>query len=129
MCTFIQSRLFEMAGTSLSIHIRGSRRQGFTDRQQAYLKFMGIKFATFPSNNHASPTGALPFLLPTASDSPNESPIPSNKLQQWALKKSSLREEPSNMRYQVYMSLLDHRIRLAWVRLPKSYVTHTAKSE
>lgn len=89
---------------------------------------MGVDLATVPSNNHASPTGALPFLLPNASDPLNESPIPSNKLQQWALKKSSSHVEPLNMRYQVYISLLDDRIRHAWVSVPETFVKHMAKS-
>ncbi|MCJ1356278.1 MAG: hypothetical protein MMC33_006272 [Icmadophila ericetorum] len=82
---------------------------------QAYLKFMGIDFVTVASNNHASPTGALPFLIP-ASSSPfeNSLPIPSNKIQQWAREQNSAREEPSDMRYDAYKVLLDHRIRDAW---------------
>ncbi|KAM5468458.1 hypothetical protein MferCBS49748_003505 [Microsporum ferrugineum] len=54
---------------------------------QAYLKFCGIQFRTIPSNNHASPNGALPFLLPAPGGIPGPDcvlPVPSNKLQQWA---------------------------------------------
>lgn len=83
---------------------------------KAYLKFMGIDFVTVPSNNHASPTGALPFLIP-ASSSPFDTPIPipSNKLQKWAQEQNVTHEELSDMRYDAYMALLDHRIRDAWV--------------
>ncbi|MCJ1254645.1 hypothetical protein MMC24_002460 [Lignoscripta atroalba] len=85
---------------------------------QAYLSFIGIPFTTVPSNNHASPTGALPFLLPP-SPSPStpatSGPIPSNKLHKWAREKTSSREEPSSLRYEAYTSLLDHRIRNAWL--------------
>lgn len=54
---------------------------------QAYLKFIGIEFRTVASNNHASPTGALPFLVPSASDqsiSEYGLAVPSTRLEQWA---------------------------------------------
>jgi hypothetical protein len=45
-------------------------------------------------------------------------PIPSGKLQKWAMEKSSEKVEESNdLRYEAYLSLLDHRIRRAWVRI------------
>jgi metaxin len=83
---------------------------------QAYLKFVGIDFEITPSNNHASPTGALPFLLPAF---PAEAAvtIPSHKLQKWAIEQVHCEEEQQlNLRFEVYASLLDHRIRNAWVR-------------
>lgn len=88
---------------------------------QAYLKFVGISFETVPSNNHASPTGALPFLIPTSSvtsvpTSP-KGPIPSNKIQKWVIEQYHIEEEQQlNMLFDVYTSLLDHNIRNAWVR-------------
>ncbi|MCJ1270353.1 hypothetical protein MMC22_010249 [Lobaria immixta] len=106
---------------------------------QAYLKFMGIRFSVVPSNNHASPTGALPFLLPssTSTSSENSPAIPSTKLQRWARaeassesfnpqsltsdqesesrKANSKREEPFGMRYEAYMSLVDRQIRHTWL--------------
>ena len=88
---------------------------------QTYLKFLGVDFQTVPSTNHASPTGALPFLIPslgntTGSDTINQAPVvPSNRLQRWAREKGLGREEPESMRYEAYMALLDHRIRRAWV--------------
>ncbi|KAJ5793769.1 hypothetical protein N7457_000368 [Penicillium paradoxum] len=82
---------------------------------QAYLKFVGIDFEITSSNNHASPTGALPFLLPSLpTDTSN--PIPSHKLQKWAIEQMHCEEEQQlNMRFEVYSSLLDSRIRNAWL--------------
>ncbi|KAF2087861.1 putative mitochondrial outer membrane protein [Saccharata proteae CBS 121410] len=86
---------------------------------QAYLKFRGIDFITVASSNHASPSGALPFLLPSGAsasllDQPK--PVPTSKLQKWATEhSSSALEEPSDLRYEAYLSLLDHRIRRAWL--------------
>ncbi|KAK2764335.1 hypothetical protein FQN54_009028 [Arachnomyces sp. PD_36] len=84
---------------------------------QAYLKFTGVEFVTIPSNNHASPTGALPFLLPAASPSlPSLTPIPSNKLRTWAAEQVQVEQESQfSMRAESYASLLDHRIRNAWL--------------
>ncbi|KAA8651797.1 hypothetical protein EYZ11_003983 [Aspergillus tanneri] len=82
---------------------------------QAYLKFVGIGFNLIPSNNHASPTGALPFLLP-AHPIQTSAPIPSSKLQKWAIEQVHCEEEQQlDVRFEVYASLLDHRIRNAWL--------------
>ena len=100
---------------------------------------------TVASNNHASPSGALPFLLPSSSSPLPHSepvlPISSNRIQRWAReltpKKTSSKapaeandetstgtnnekmivDAPDNadMRYEAYMSLLDHRIRDAYL--------------
>lgn len=79
------------------------------------MRFVGIEFDIVPSNNHASPTGALPFLLPALPVN-NNAPIPSNKLQKWAIEQVHCEEEQQlNLRFEVYASLLDHRIRNAWV--------------
>ena len=88
---------------------------------QTYLKFLGVEFQTVPSTNHASPTGALPFLIPAlgntlGSETANQAPVvSSNRLQKWARENGLGREEPESMRYMAYMALLDHRIRRAWV--------------
>ena len=89
---------------------------------QTYFKFIGLDFRTVASTNHASPTGALPFMIPASSSNLQGSAtgqmpvVPSNKLQKWAREKGIGQEEPDSMRYEAYMSLLDHRIRKAWVR-------------
>ncbi|KAI9759781.1 MAG: hypothetical protein M4579_002080 [Chaenotheca gracillima] len=86
---------------------------------QAYLMFKNVAFAAIASNNHASPSGALPFLLPRPhkDSSPTDpgAPIPSNKLERWVSKQEGGSEVPYNMRYDAYISLLDHRIRNAWL--------------
>ncbi|PLB35020.1 putative mitochondrial outer membrane protein (Sam35) [Aspergillus candidus] len=82
---------------------------------QAYLKFVGIDFDLVPSTNHASPTGALPFLLPAHPVGGN-TPIPSGKLQKWAIEQVHCEEEQQlNLRFEVYASLLDNRLRNAWL--------------
>ncbi|KAL8736108.1 MAG: hypothetical protein Q9181_002549 [Wetmoreana brouardii] len=88
---------------------------------QTYLKLIGVDFVTVLSSNHASPTGSLPFVIPAssateASTLDTVTPIPSNKLPEWASKiRHVTKQEPENMRYDAYMSLLDHRIRNGWL--------------
>jgi len=117
---------------------------------QAYLKFRNIPFVTVSSNNHASPNGALPFLLPAASSaSPLDvpSPISSHQIQRWTqdtitkrkgkrkvsnssdeqskheeagaeatlFTEESTQSDTSDMRYEAYLSLLDRRIRNAYL--------------
>lgn len=65
--------------------------------------------------------GSLPFLLP-AVYGPNTSPdsltpITSNKFIKYAAEHGGKVEESSSMRYEAYQSLLDHRIRNAWVSM------------
>lgn len=84
---------------------------------QAYLKFSNIDFRIASANNHASPSGALPFVLPASPELYKRiQPVPSGKLQKWAMNNSKKAvEEPGDLRYEAYLSLLDHRIRRAWV--------------
>ncbi|KAL6715512.1 hypothetical protein ACLMJK_006473 [Lecanora helva] len=114
---------------------------------QAYLKFLRIPFVTVPSNNHASPSGALPFLLPASvgsSASVTTTAIPSSRIQRWSRdvlgqKQENVRHSKGHqdvhggqmdgneavdsedlekhMRYEAYLALLDHRIRNAYVSL------------
>ena len=117
---------------------------------QAYLNFRGTDFVTISSNNHASPTGALPFLLPASnSKNPGEAllPVPSNRIERWIREKSAGEEKTGkssdenrrktgqhtaadaltgqesssrksyDLRCEAYMSLLNHRIRNAYVCL------------
>ena len=82
---------------------------------QVYLKFHGIRFRTRPSNNHASPTGALPFLLPASKETPRpSSPVPANRLAKWVVSQGG-REETIHMRQEAYTALIDHTIRSAWL--------------
>ncbi|KAL2420058.1 hypothetical protein ABEF95_003694 [Exophiala dermatitidis] len=82
---------------------------------QAFLKFHGIPLRTRPSNNHASPTGALPFLLP-ASDDPHRpaSPVSANRLTRWVVSQGG-KEEAVHNGQDVYTALIDHDIRSAWL--------------
>lgn len=84
---------------------------------QAYLKFSQIDFCVVSSSNHASPSGALPFLLPSQPDMLKPvQPVPSGRLQRWTINNSETAiEESGDHRYEAYLSLLDHQIRMAWV--------------
>ncbi|KAL2827637.1 hypothetical protein BDW59DRAFT_144103 [Aspergillus cavernicola] len=89
---------------------------------QAYLKFVGIDFELISSNNHASPSGVLPFLLPSP-PADISTPIPASKLQKWAIEEVHCEEEQQlNVRFEVYSSLLDTGIRNAW--LYSLYLNH-----
>jgi len=82
---------------------------------QAYLKFHGIPFRTRLSNNHASPTGALPFLLPAPKETSRPaSPVPANRLAKWVVSQGG-KEENLDMRLEAYTALIDHTIRSAWL--------------
>jgi len=86
---------------------------------QTFLNIAGIDHRLVSSNNHASPTGSLPFLLP-AIYGPNTSqeaslPIVPNKLVKYALKQGATVKECTNIRYEAYQALLDHRIRNCWL--------------
>ncbi|PIB01779.1 hypothetical protein CB0940_00294 [Cercospora beticola] len=89
---------------------------------QTYLRFRDVPFSLVSSNNHASPSGSLPFLQPaTTSSSTGDSkipdPIPANKLQKWLAntQNSTSSSEPSDIRLEAYQSLIDNRIRKAWL--------------
>jgi metaxin len=84
-------------------------------RWQAYLKFHGIPLRTRPSNNHASPSGALPFLLPAPTEqSRPSSPVPASRLAKWVVSQGG-KEEAIHMRQEAYTALIDHTIRSAWL--------------
>ncbi|EXJ80098.1 hypothetical protein A1O3_08384 [Capronia epimyces CBS 606.96] len=82
---------------------------------QAYLKFHGIPLRTRTSNNHASPTGALPFLLPASQD-PRKPvvPVPANRIARWVVSQGG-KEEAVQIRQDAYTALIDHVIRSAWL--------------
>lgn len=96
-----------------------SLRKDSANISKTFLKIAGVGHDLVPSNNHASPTGVLPFLLPAhTSQSPLDAPlpIPSNKLSKYAAEHGSKIEESPSIRYEAYQSLIDYRIRNAWVR-------------
>ncbi|KAM3074241.1 hypothetical protein ACMFMG_002935 [Clarireedia jacksonii] len=85
---------------------------------QTFLKLAGVDHKIVSSNNHASPTGVLPFLLPgikSSSSQDNHLPIPSSGFVKYAKKQGRKVQEPQSMRYEAYQSLIDHRIRNAWL--------------
>lgn len=115
---------------------------------QTYLLMHDISFGVAASNNHASPSGALPFLIPaeetqdkqkrkpSAEQKKNSdsnaaagsegrgegalTPIPASKLQAWIHEHAGRALSPQNsserMKCDAYISLIEHRIRPAWVR-------------
>jgi len=82
---------------------------------QAYLKFHGIPLRTRPSNNHASPSGSLPFLLPASQDPQRPaSPVPASRIAKWVISQGG-KEEAVHPRQEAYTALIDHNIRSAWL--------------
>ncbi|KAM7190717.1 hypothetical protein V8F20_009622 [Naviculisporaceae sp. PSN 640] len=96
---------------------------------QTFLKLSKIQFVITPSNNHASPTGSLPFLLPPRDPSPLSSlhtikPIPSTKLYEYALSQAASKPTPPkkqqqpaavSLRQEAYQSLIDVSLRNAFL--------------
>ncbi|KAK5095402.1 hypothetical protein LTR70_003566 [Exophiala xenobiotica] len=83
---------------------------------QAYLLAKRIPFQTVSANNHASPSGALPFVLPAVRSrkEPQPQAISSSKIQRWAENQGTT-EEKTDLRLEAYMSLIDQSIRNAWL--------------
>ncbi|KAH0432328.1 hypothetical protein CcaCcLH18_06534 [Colletotrichum camelliae] len=88
---------------------------------QTFLKIAGVHFRTCPSTNHASPSGALPYLQPSIPSRPISA---GSRLETWALSQnpssssSSSKQPPPPppaSRLQAYEALLDTRIRTAWL--------------
>lgn len=108
---------------------------------QTLLKLAGVPFETVASNNHASPTGALPFLLPRPSALVKAAakekdiggratltplhhlttiPVPVGKLEKFALDFEAaggrrIMDISDSRRVDAYQALLDTRIRTAWL--------------
>ncbi|KAK5151483.1 phosphatidylserine decarboxylase [Recurvomyces mirabilis] len=87
---------------------------------QAFLRFEGLEFVTVPSSNHASPSGSLPFLLPTSDAKKGRgAPVVGGKLKRWVAvqqkEKVKSKEVQEDVRYEAYASLVDHVIRRAWL--------------
>lgn len=83
---------------------------------QAYLKFNDIEFSTFASNNHASPSGSLPFLLPmTSSNEIPTSPLTTGKIPRWTSQQTMQEEDHLSMEHEAYMALIDQNLRNAWL--------------
>lgn len=98
---------------------------------QTYLRLCAIPHTLTPSTNHASPTGALPFLLPALPARPDQRldtrpllPVPSSRLAHYAAQRRpspQTQAQPSPppaaaaRTQQAYQALLDTPIRNAWL--------------
>ncbi|KAK7431681.1 hypothetical protein QQZ08_001618 [Neonectria magnoliae] len=86
---------------------------------QTVLRIAGVDVDLVPSNNHASPTGALPFLLPPSSSSPKAaSPVPLTgaKIYNYAREHATLDfPDVTSPRLAAYHALLTQNIRPAWL--------------
>ena len=83
---------------------------------QVYLKFQKISFELVSSNNHASPTGSLPFILPPGSQTGiDRQPVAASKITRWADGQSAGQGTNSAMQEEAYLSLIDNSIRNAWL--------------
>ena len=81
-----------------------------TNGQQIFLKFRNVSFITQPSNNHASPTGALPFLITTGP----RTIVPSNQFSSH-FKIDEVQSGTDCPERSVYLSTVDGPIRLAYL--------------
>ncbi|GAM85926.1 hypothetical protein ANO11243_039360 [Dothideomycetidae sp. 11243] len=77
-------------------------------KHQTYLRLKGVEVRTIVSNNHASPSGSLPFLLPTK----GAKAVPASGLRKWA---EGGTPYPAQAKLDVHLALLDHRLRRAWL--------------
>ena len=86
---------------------------------QTYLRLAKVPFTTVASNNHASPSGSLPFLLP-GRRSADELPTPISTAAQFRQYASDhggffVGGPDDDARYQMYHALVDTSIRNAFV--------------
>ncbi|KAF7874131.1 hypothetical protein EAF04_002803 [Stromatinia cepivora] len=85
---------------------------------QTFLRLAGLNHNIVSSNNHASPTGVLPFLLPGIKSNSSQDdylPIPSNGLVKYAKEQGKKIPQPKSRKLEAYQALLDHNIRNAWL--------------
>jgi metaxin len=79
---------------------------------QTLLRIAGVDVELVPSNNHASPSGALPFLLSQTLPSP----LTGSRIGQYAKKVApeALKDQP-HARLDAYQALLTQSVRPAWL--------------
>lgn len=83
---------------------------------QAFLLINGIEFKTISSNNHASPSGALPFIQPAFRQNESRSlPIRSTKIPRWVEEITKQTLEDVQLSLAIYQPLIDSSIRNAWL--------------
>ncbi|GAB0137931.1 hypothetical protein EsDP_00006182 [Epichloe bromicola] len=101
---------------------------------QTLLRIAGLQTDLVPSNNHASPSGALPFLLLPSSSSdsrPDDIPLAGDRIAQYAREQHPSLAWPDERplavaRQQAYASLLAQNIRPAWLYTLYLDPVHTA---
>ncbi|KAH8147588.1 uncharacterized protein LAJ45_08416 [Morchella importuna] len=101
---------------------------------QTYLKLCGIDCRIVPSSNHASPSGALPFLISAAAaPSSATKTISVGALRKWAAENGSAPNEipeKEQPRVQAFLAMLNSQIRDAWLHSlylsPTNFVTITS---
>ncbi|KAF4994882.1 hypothetical protein FDECE_12967 [Fusarium decemcellulare] len=83
---------------------------------QTVLRIAGVDVDIVPSNNHSSPSGALPYLLPPSSTPSKPSPLTGEKIHKYA-REHAVHELPnvSSPRLEAYQALLTQNIRPAWL--------------
>jgi metaxin len=84
---------------------------------QTLLRIVGVDVELVPSNNHASPSGALPFLLPPSPSSySSPAPLTGTGIGRYARDHApdKLRDE-SHPRLEAYQALLTQNVRPAWL--------------
>lgn len=84
---------------------------------QTFLRIAGVEVELVPSNNHASPSGALPFLLTTGVRA--SVPLTGEKIHKF-VEEHALSSPPdvSSLKMEAYQALLTQNIRPAWVSNP-----------
>ncbi|KHN96667.1 uncharacterized protein MAM_05610 [Metarhizium album ARSEF 1941] len=95
---------------------------------QTYLRMANIEVDLVPSTNHASPSGALPFLLPPSTDSRPDIALTGSKIAHYAQKHSTYSpiRESTSPRTEAYLSLMAQSIRPAWLHALYISPRHTA---
>lgn len=86
------------------------------NRVQTILKIANVDLRLVPSSNHASPSGALPFLI-LRSGASAAVPLTGEKIARFAKQHapSANLDDPSP-RIDAYQALIAHSVRPAWVR-------------
>ena len=92
---------------------------------QTFLRIAGVEVDLVPSNNHASPSGALPFLLPASTTGSGAlRPLTGERIHKYGKEHASNSlPDVSSFRMEAYQALLTQNIRPAWVRSSSKYFT------
>lgn len=85
---------------------------------QTYLRIRNVPFDTHPSNNHASPSGSLPFLITSSPSDRISQTVPSTKLGRWIEEHavgSANTVDTDGGDYRAFLCLLEGAVRDAWL--------------